>query len=377
MKTLRGRIRLTAVLLFITMFTGCWDAKELDDLSVPLVVAYDIIQESEKEHADDKYLVTVGVPVFYEDVEEKFHIIESTGQIIGEARGRRNAQIGEQVIFGQIQLLLFGEELAKKEDLMPIVDVIVRNPRVKASLYLMTVKGRAVDIINTQTHSYPNVGIYLKALIENSKRTNFYPYTTVFNFNREYISYETATLLPHIIYRGGEIRLAGSCLINKGKMVGEMGREETEIAVMLRGIECKGTLSFKAEEDGEVIDEATFEGSNSRKVTINRLGDRYAFNIEIGLAGEIVEHKVLKPMQDGKDLPKILKDSLEQHIKKRAEALVEKTQEEFKFDALNLSNYIKAHTREKLTKEDIDKIIEEAEINVDVKVHIRNAGGKM
>ncbi len=359
------------------MLTGCWDAKELDDLSVPLIAAFDKIMESEKEYADDKYLVTVGVPVFYEDVKENFHVIETTGQVVGEARGRRNAQLGEQVIFGQLQLLLIGEELAKKEDLIELTDLITRNPKVKGSIFIIIVKGRGFDIIKTPTHSYPNVGIYLKALLENSRNTNFYPYTKLFDFNRSLISYESAALLPHIIYQDGEIKLAGSCLVNKGKISGEMGREETETAVLLRGIKCRGTLSFKAQKDGKVIDEATFEGTNRRKVTVENEGDKYAFNIQIKLAGTIVEHKKDKPMQDGTDLVKVFQDSLEKHIKKRAEALVKKTQEEFKFDALELANYIKAHTREKLTKEDIDKIIQESEINVEVKVQIRNAGGKM
>jgi hypothetical protein len=227
------------------------------------------------------------------------------------------------------------------------------------------------------THSYPNVGIYLKALMENSKNTNFYPYTTLFLFNRDLISYETAAILPHIIYRNGEIMLAGSCLVNKGKISGEMGREETETAVMLRGAKCRGTLSFEAKKDDKVIDEVTFEGTNSRKVTLKRIGDKYVFNIQIKLAGVIAEHSKQKPMQDGTDLLKVFQDSLEKHIKKRAEALIKKTQEEFKFDALHLSNYIKAHTREKLTKEDIDRIVQESEINVDVKVEIENVGGKM
>jgi Ger(x)C family germination protein len=377
MKMHRKAIRLFSVLICLATLTGCWDAKELDDLSVPLVAAYDIVLESEKEYPDDKYLVTVGVPVFYEDVKEKFHAIDTPGQIIGEGRGRRNAQLGEQVIFGQLQLLLLGDELGKKENLLEITDVITRNPRIKGSIFMIIANGRAVDIIKSPTRNYPNVGIYLRALMRNTRDTNFYPYTTLFQFNRCLISYETAALLPHVIYSDGEIKLAGSCLVNKGKTAAEIGREETEIIVMLRGIECTGTLSFKAQKDGKVIDEATFEGANSRKVTVKKEGDKYVFNIQIKLAGVIVEHKKAKPMQDGTDLLKVFQDSLEQHIKKRAEALVKKTQEEFKFDALNLANYIKGHTREKLTKEDIDKIIQEAEINVDVKVQIRNVGGKM
>jgi Ger(x)C family germination protein len=376
-KRLKRIILSTSVLLCLLILEGCWDAKELDDLAVPLVVTFDTILESEKEYPDDKFLVSLGIPIFYEDAEKKFHVVETSGKIVGDARERRNSQLGEQVIFGQMQLLLIGEELAKTEDLLEITDILTRNPSVKASLFVVVVKGRAVDLINKPIHDYPNVGLYLKALLKGSKDTIFYPYTTLFDLNRELLSYETAVLVPHIIYRGEHIVLAGSCLVNKGRVAGDLGRDETETAVMLRGINCRGILAFDALKDGEVIDEATFAGTNSRKVIVKREGGKYIFNIQIKLAGIIVEHKEQNPMQDGTDLIKVFQDSLEQHIKKRAEAFIEKTQEEYKFDALCLANYIKAHTREKLTKEDIDKIVQESEINVEVKVKIRNAGGKM
>jgi len=362
--------------MLATMLSGCWDSKELDDLAIPLVGAYDLVLEEEKEKPDDKYLVTAGIPVFYEEVKNKFHVISSTGRIVGETRGRRNTELGEQVIYGQLQMLLFGQELAKKVNLVELIDIITRNPSVKATIYLVIVKGRAVDLMNQPIHAYPNIGEYLRSLLKNSRKNNFYPVTTLYTLNRDLITYETAAILPHVVYSDGDIRLSGCCLVNKGKVVAELGSEETETLVMLRGIECQGDISFEARKDGKVIDQATFQGSNKRKVTVQKQGDEYFFNILIELDGVIVEHMEQKPMKDNIDLSEIFQESLEQHIKARAEAMVEKTQEKFKFDALSLAKYLKAHTRERLTKEDIDRIISKSDINVEVKVHIRSAGGK-
>ena len=365
------------ILIFSSALSGCWDSKELEDLSIPLVGSYDLILEEEKEYPDDKYLVTAGIPVFYEEVDNKFHIIDSTGRIIGESRGRRNTELGEEVIYGQLQMILFGEELAKKENLLELTDIIMRNPSIKASLYVVVVKGRAVDMLRRPIHAYPNIGVYLKALLKNSRSNNFYPDTTLFQFNRDLITYETAAILPHVIYTDGDIRLSGACLVNKERVSAELGREETETIIMLRGIECTGGISFPVMEDGKAMDEATFEGTNKRTVTMESVDGKYVFNIQIKLEGVISEHIKQKPMEDGADFIKLFKEALEQSIKSRAEALVERTQEEFRFDALNLANYIKAHTREKLTKDDIDRIVRESEINVEVEVHLKNAGGKM
>ncbi len=376
MKKIKRVFVIICAAMLATVLSSCWDSKELDDLAIPLVGAIDLILDEEKNYTDDKYLVTVGIPVFYEEVKDKFHIISSTGRIIGETRGRRNTELGEQVIYGQLQMLLLGQELAKKENLIELIDIITRDTSVKASLYLIVVKGRAVELMKRPIHAYPNIGEYLRKLLKNSKKNNFYPYTTLYAFNRDIITYETAAILPHVIYNKGEITLSGCCLINKDKVMAELGREETETLVMLRGIKCQGALSFEAVKDGKIIDQATFQGSNNRVVTIQKQEGKYIFNILIKLDGVITEHLKQIPMEDGEDLLKIFKESLEQHIKARAESIVEKTQKEFKFDALSLANYIKAHTREKLTKEDIDRIISEAEINVEVKAHIRSAGGK-
>jgi len=97
----------------------------------------------------------------------------------------------------------------------------------------------------------------------------------------------------------------------------------------------------------------------------------------IKLSGRLFERKKNEPVIDHKDFIKLSQKSLEDLIRKRAEDLIIKVQEEYGFDALELGMEIKGHSREKLSKEDIDKIIQQSEINVEVKVQIENAGGKI
>ena len=65
---------------------------------MPLFAAIDKALESEKEYPEDKYLISLGIPIFYEEAARKFHIVGTTGKMTGEARERRNSQLGEQVI---------------------------------------------------------------------------------------------------------------------------------------------------------------------------------------------------------------------------------------------------------------------------------------
>lgn len=377
MKSHKKSILIIVILLCLITLSSCWDAKELDDLSIPSVVACDTTLTKEKKYPADKYIVSMLIPMFYKNTEKRLRVVASAGKIPGETRGRRDSRLGDKAIFGQMQILLFGEELARKENLLEVTDIFTRNPSVKLSVFLAVVNGRGVDLLKKQIPYYPNVGIYLRALLKKTRDSNFYPNTNLFRFNRGLISYETAVLLPYISSEKEELVLAGSCLINNGKMAAKLGMKETETAVLLKGIKCRGTLPFEVSRNGKTIDEVSFEGTNTRKVTVKRIKDKYAFDIRIKLMGIIAEHKSQEPIQDSIDLLKLFQESLEKDIKKKAEAFVEKTQKEYKFDALDLANHIKAHTREKLSGDDIDRIVQESDINVEVKVQILNSGGKM
>ncbi|MEA4849795.1 MAG: Ger(x)C family spore germination protein [Clostridiaceae bacterium] len=373
----RHILMLSAVFLSASLLSGCWDQRELDELGVPFIVGYDYVKKEEKEYPEDKYLISEGLPIFYEDTVQKYHVDTSPGILVGETRGRRNSHFGEQIILGQIQVVLFGEEIASNEDITELTDTLSRNPAVKGAIPVAVAKGRAVDILKMPVKQYPNPGIYIQLLLRNIDRTNFFPTTTMFEIYRDVISNYTAPLVPYIIQKEGDIVVAGSCLLNEGKRMAHLGREETETAVFLRGIRGSGVISFDVTEDDKVIDQATFAGENSRKVKIKKGEDRYIIDILIKLSGELVERKKSQAVVDDKDFIMLSQKSLEDIIKKRAEDFVRKVQEEYGFDALNVGKEIKAHCREKHTKEAMDRVIKESEINVEVKVQIDNAGGKI
>ncbi len=376
-KTHRYILLFLAIIINALFLSGCWDQRELDELVVPFIIGYDYADEEEKEQPDDRYLISAGFPVFYEDTLKKYHVDITSGSLDGEVISRRNTHFGEQIIQGQLQIVVLGEELISNENIMELTDILSRNPAVKGAIPMAVSAGRAADMLNAPVKQYPNPGIYIQMLIKNIRRTNFFPTCSLFESNRHIISNHTASLLPYIVQKDGNIMFAGSCLLNEGKRMEHLNSEETEIAVMLRGIRSRGMITYDIIEDNKAIDQVTFEGKNRRKVKVKKDGDRYIFNILIKLSGRLFERKKNEPVIDHKDFIKLSQKSLEDLIRKRAEDLIIKVQEEYGFDALELGMEIKAHSREKMNKEDIDRIIQESEINVEVKVQIENAGGKI
>ncbi len=378
MKVIHRRIlQLITAAVSVLLLSGCWDQRTLDELGFPFLLGYDYAREEEKEYPDDKYLISIGAPVLYEEAESKYHVEKTLGKAPAQTRSRRDAHFGEQYILGQEQVAIFGNEIAEKENLNILMDSIRRNDKVKDSLYMAVVEGRAVDLISMRVKHYPNTGVYIKMLLKNIRKSNFLPVCTLFMLSRDIISNNTAPMLPIIEKKGEDIVMAGSCFLSDGKKTERIGRMETETAVFLRGIECRGVISFDVKKDNNIMDQQTFSGKNSRKVKIKKQGDKYIINMQIILSGVIVEKKNSESFKDNPNKLKLSQRSLEDFIKKRAQEFVKKVQEEYGFDALNVAKEIKAHSREKMGKEDIDRIIREAKINVDVKVNIENAGGRI
>lgn len=378
MNKIHKYILLSSVIIINALsLSGCWDERELDELAVPFIRGYDYANEEEKMQPDDKYLISAGFPVFYEDTAEKYHVDITSGSLDGEGINNRNTHFGEQIIQGQLQIVMLGEELIRNENIMELTDILSRNPVVKGAIQMAVSAGRAADMLKAPVKHYPNPGIYLQVLLENIRRTNFLPTSSLFEINRHIVSNHTAPLLPYIVQKDGNIMFAGSCLLNEGKRMEHLNSEETEIAVMLRGIRSRGMITYDIIEDNKAIDQVTFEGKNRRKIKVKKEGDRYIFNILIKISGRLFERKKNEPVIDNKDFVKLSQKSLEDLIRKRAEDFVAKVQKEYGFDALELGMEIKAHSREKMAEEDIDRIIQDSEINVEVKVQIENAGGKI
>lgn len=373
----RSILLLIAVIASILLLSGCWDQRTLDELGFPFLLGYDYARAEEKEYPDDKYLISVGAPVLYEEAESKYHVEKTPGKVLAQTRSRRDAHFGEQYILGQEQVAIFGNEIAEKENLNVLIDSLSRNDKIKDSLYMAVAEGRAVDLISMRVKHYPNTGVYIRMLLKTIRKNNFFPVCTLFMYNRDVFSNDTAPMLPCIIKKEEDIVLAGSCFINDGKKTENIGRMETETAVFLRGIKGRGTISYYVEEDEKIIDQETFLGRNKRKVKVKKEGDKYIISIQIKLSGDIVEKKKSQSIKGNPDILKLSQKSLEELIEKRTQEFVKKVQEKYGFDALNVAKEIKAYSREKLDKKDIDRIIREAEINVEVKVNIENAGGRI
>lgn len=144
--------RILAVILAVsisTTLTGCWNAREINELAFVLSLALD--------KADEGFKVTVQIakPDTYSktqtsqgstDKEKSFWVITETGKTIFEAVRNMASFSSRRIFWSHIKVIIIGEELAKN-NIREIFDFFSRNPELRFRTWVAVAPGEAGKIL--------------------------------------------------------------------------------------------------------------------------------------------------------------------------------------------------------------------------------------
>lgn len=142
------------ILLQISFLSGCWSKKELDEISILSGVGIDIGEQN-------KLRLTMQVILHREmkiesqsgkrgGEEKPTQNVVAEGNSLIDANRNYVLQSGRRGYWSHINVLIIGEELAKK-GIGQILDVLERDQEVRRRTYLLVSKGEAKDILNAET----------------------------------------------------------------------------------------------------------------------------------------------------------------------------------------------------------------------------------
>lgn len=162
------------IFLFIFLLTGCYDYKELNDIT--------ILTATEINKIDNEYIVNAQVvnPQSKDtvNVQAPFIIYEGKGKTIQEAYRQIKLQSSRFLYPNHLQLLIINENLAK-EDIKEIIDYYLRIPHVRTEFNIII--GRNENILNITT---PIDDVSASSIVDTMETNNKYLGTTnIITFN--------------------------------------------------------------------------------------------------------------------------------------------------------------------------------------------------
>lgn len=363
--------------VFLPLVSGCWDARDLEELSFPLAFAYDLHRPGSADLTDPPALpgkkmfdLTTVVPNLVPEATDSVNIETLSGFTIADSRQRRELTDANAYVTGMNRTLVLGEDLAR-QGLNVYMDVLWRGATITGTMYMAVADGRGEDILKTPTRNYKNIGTYLVSLFTGINERTFIPVTNLLQF---YINQSTGKnpVIPVLKRQGDQVVITGVAIFRKDRMIHRVGIEDARNLVLLRGTKGRSYLPFTAQTDS-TTHRGTVLVNNSRKVEYSRSNQGHVFNITIKLQGTLEEHSHQAPT-DENHLAGIEK-TIERQVAGQCERFIDTMQNDFKVDCIDISKYALAQDRKSLSKiVDTPDFIRDADIRVKVKVYLENTG---
>ncbi|CCO07309.1 Ger(x)C family spore germination protein [Desulforamulus hydrothermalis] len=362
-------VRVLLLLIISLVIGGCWDAADVKDLYIPFTAGYDYIEKQ----GEGKLVASVNYPVFARMAKEHSDILVMEGDTVGETRIDKGNKLARRLAIGDLNTLLIGRDLAVRGT-REVFDYMFRNPQFSELMKLAVVDGLARDVLQIKPVHYQTVGQNIIELLKNADRSNFIPDMALHDFRICVITPGFNPVLPVLRIHGqNKIEVAGAAIFKGYRMVAMVNKDEMRAVTWLRGEKSTGDITFELVDQAGNQKKLTFEGTNSRSVKAKLVDGVPYFEIEVKLAGEIIESLVGFQFAGKEENIKLAEAALARYIEGKCRSMLEDLQCKYRVDAILLGKYARAKWPD-LVRQDWDEHFCNSIIKVKVKVIIRGSG---
>ncbi len=385
-----GKVLLIIILFILTILSGCSNYKELNQLSIVLGIGIDYLPK------EGLYEVTYQTVKPSENAAKgtgsgSTPIInyQATGKTIYEAAGNTANFFSRQNIYSHIQLVVIGEQLAKKESLNFIFDVFERDAGARANVPVLIARGAGVKTTMDMLSTIDKIPVQaLVGKIKNSsKNIGEHDQTKIYEVIEDLTNDGSEPAISGVSIVGSKkiggrnenletmnktfTKLNGVAMFKGGKLVGWLDGSKTKSLLIIKNKIKDTNVRFQCDKEhyNNIIVDRLKSDTN-----VNVKNNQAFITTEVKASGHIVE------LLCNKDISK--REVLKQYEQK-AEKELEKEIKDGIFTAQKLQSDVFGFgemlhiTHPKIWKDHKrkwKKFFSEAKINVEVKVNIDGTG---
>jgi spore germination protein KC len=378
---------ITGICIF--MLSGCWSSKEITELMIVSGMGID------RDSDTGEYKVTLQIinpgEIASQTKTERLEVTtyQTTGESIYEVMRRFSTEVPRKMYLAHIQLVIFGEELAK-EGIGKTLDFISRNHEFRTDFFILVSKDTsAEDVLNvlTPTEASPSVslysainvsekiwaptkGVHLDELLNTLVSEGKHPVLTGIKVTGDKDKGDEVSSLEQI-KPAAITKITGFAAFNKDKLVGWLTEKESKGYNYIISNITSTVGSFPCEDGIIAVEVKKAKTDLQSKIKDGKPSITIKTNIEADL-GEI---------QCEMDLTKtsVIKQ-IEEDAAKQVQTLMEhsitKAKEEFKSDIFGFGETIhRQHPKAwKKLKGNWDETFQYLEISFDLNYEIRRIG---
>jgi len=365
MKNIRKIFLICACLIIYVYYAAAMlDEKPIEEYDISSGFGVDLYRDGA---GTVKYSIPFSILVF--KGENRQYSMIKTGEAPTGAETRQNRQLktDKQFLIGSQKIMLFSESLVRY-GLKYNADIQFNNTKINDRGIILVCEGRTEDILRYKVKGYASSPEYIEGMIKNSMANDFFSREyTILNM---YVRLDTEgrnLVLPYMKISDKGLEITGLALFKGDKMVNKVDVEEGKFMNMMRDDDLIGYLSIQKNSDEFM----NFYGNTKKRVKCNKVKEGYEFEIIIDIKGDVIANTLYKEF-NGKT-KKELEETLSKDVEKKCSEFVNKMQNEYKLDCLELGMYAVAkYGRD--TGVDWNEVVSNSVIKVKANVKVDKVG---
>ncbi|AVP47927.1 Ger(x)C family spore germination protein [Bacillus sp. 22475] len=357
---------LCCILLLVFLMTGCFDQRNVEDVSLTLILGIDL-------DPNDNLLVYISSPVFNKEAKIKEETTGVKSATVRKARDQFDATVMALTAGSKTQVILVGKRLLKQKNWEIYLDPFYRDPKNTVTARVVAVDGPVSDVIFYSPKDKPRLPIYLTKLVDTAFLRNITVKTTLQELYEQRADKGLTANITEL-KKKNKIWVTGTALLDeKGKYKLTLKPDENKLLRILQqgtAGELPFTVPIKLNSDSQDKDLISFTAYGIKVKTKARYDDHFIFNVDVKMRIGITERLFsFNTRKDAAKLQKAIETKLEADFKQ----LIQKIQTA-KIDPIGLGGYARTYTYPKWKKIQNNWGNELAKGDVNVKVKIKIAG---
>ncbi|THF75883.1 Ger(x)C family spore germination protein [Cohnella fermenti] len=371
-----GRTVAALLLSPALLLSGCWDRTEVNDLAIVTAAAIDVADDGRVKLSTQIFIpggegsADLGGAPPSSGLQPNL-VMSAVGSNLDDAASRLQEQLSRRFFWGQTDVFLFGEEMAKR-GIEESLDYLTRHPQPRERSHMFVVAGDAASLIAWRPIVERNAAEVLREM--SNMRTGFN--VTLLGLYVQLSETAHTGLVPYIQLRKSESResprIIGAVSIKKLRMNGKFDLQETRGLMWLHDRIRSATLTAESP-DGQGLLSMTVLKQKVKLKPIVKDGHWKMLVSLIG-TGNLEENGSHIDVTKPAELARIEKQ-LAEVVKERVRSAVVSAQT-MNSDVMGFADQFRRHYPKewKKEKDNWDTIFPVLEVDIDAEIQIIKIG---
>ncbi|GFZ31997.1 spore gernimation protein GerC [Clostridium zeae] len=355
MKKLRGLCAILEICITATLFQGCWDMREINELGLVMAVGVD-------KKDEDEFSVTVQVAKPNEAgggnkgaSSEPVWVGTATGKTIFDAIRNVAKMSSRRIMWAHNNIIVIGEDLAR-DSITPVIDFFTHNSELRMKTWVAVVKGEARPYIEAKTGMESIPALSLARLYKYGELPAKSIKSDMLTIFRDYKSDSQQPIISQLNMvtntskKDTQVELVGAGVLKDDKLVGFLTPDETRGINFVREKVKSSILSVALPVILLNNKRVTVELHDIKtKIKSTIVDDTPQIAININAVGEITEQDEVSNVSID-IFKKEVENLIEAKIKGDTEDAIKKLQTEFDSDVVAFGRIVHIQNKEQWDK---------------------------